>query len=105
VVNLLELKHAPVISACFASVVVVATVIDKLCNFQENWRNFRALAEVLDREKELYQYKIGDYAVAPEVGEKLLIERVEHMLASTTSQFLSIHRAENIPKTSSGSSE
>lgn len=99
VINLLPVQTKPVLSALLAGSVVVAAGIAKLGKFQENWLNYRALAEALEREKELCQHQIGDYAVAPEAREKLLIERVENMLASTTSQFLSIHRAEQTPPT------
>ena len=82
-------------SAFLATIVVVFVGIGKLYKFQENWLNYRALTEVLNREKELYLSQAGGYqAPTNREREKLLVERVEDVLASQTSQFISLHRPE-----------
>jgi hypothetical protein len=80
-------------SALLASAIVVANGISKLYKFQENWLSFRALAEVLKREKEFYANEIGEYAVRGDrERNRILVERVENLLAGTTSAFLSTHK-------------
>ena len=97
VINVLDVILNPVLkilSATLATIIVVASGLGKLFKYQENWFNFRALAEALKREKELYLYKVGDYDQEDEKREKILIEQVENLLGTTTSQFISIHRSE-----------
>jgi hypothetical protein len=81
---------------------LISAGLAKLFKFQENWLQYRAIAESLGREREMYSGKVGDYAVAAENAEALLIERVEGLLASTTSQFIATHRA---PSSEARSSE
>jgi hypothetical protein len=55
---------------------------------------YRTPVEALEREKELYSVGAADYAKADEAGRnRLLVERVENILASTTSQFIETHRS------------
>jgi hypothetical protein len=101
VINVLDVFSDPsivrMLSASLAALGVIAAGISKLYKFQENWLNFRALAEAMRREKELYFYQVGDYGSQTDRRQKLLVERVENMLASATSQFVSIQRAEREP--------
>jgi hypothetical protein len=84
-----------VISALLATIVVVSVGIAKLYKFQENWLNYRALGESLKREEELYLNKVGTYSVPTDSErDRILVERVETILASETSQFIAIHKAE-----------
>jgi hypothetical protein len=84
-----------VLSALLAAVIVTANGISKLYKFQENWLSFRSLAEVLKREKEFYLYHIGAYAVAgDDVRDRILVERVEDILAGTTAAYLAVHKGE-----------
>lgn len=83
------------ISAILAIIVVLAAGISKLFKFQENWLNYRALAEVLKREKELYLNGVGEYNLPTEPEKnKVLVSRVEDVLASTTSQFMALNRSD-----------
>lgn len=101
VINVFDVLSNPnlirILSAALAALAVFSSGISKLYKFQENWLNFRALAEALRREKELYSYHVGDYESQSDRRQKLLVERVENMLASATSQFVSIQRAEREP--------
>ncbi len=82
-------------SGVLASLSVVAIGISKLYKFQENWLSFRGVNEALRREKELYLNAVGEYDV-PSDQERLkrLVARVEGVIATTTSQFIALHRAE-----------
>ncbi len=85
---------AGVLSAILGGVVVVAASVGKLFKFHENWLQYRALVEALEREKELYSVGAADYSELDEAGRnRLLVVRVESILASTTSQFIETHRS------------
>lgn len=83
-----------ILSAGLAAISVVSAGIAKLYQFQENWLNFRAVSEALGREKEYYLYRVGEYDQKDESErQKLLIERVENIIATSTDQFLYIHKS------------
>ena len=83
-----------VFSAILGGVVVVAASVGKLFKFHENWLQYRTLVEALEREKELDSVGAGDYAESDEAGRnRLLVERVESILANTTSQFVQTHQS------------
>ena len=85
---------AGVLSAILGGVVVVATSVGKLFKFHENWLQYRALVEALEREKELYSVGAGEYAGADKAERnRLLVERVENIIANTTSQFIETHQS------------
>lgn len=85
-----------VISALLGAIVVVGAGIGKLYKFQENWINLRNVAETLKREKELYFHQIGEYEIKDDNDrKKILVERVENILSSATSQFFAIHSRES----------
>ncbi len=97
VINVLNVVSEPmlrILSASLGALSVLALGVNKLFKFQENWLNYRALAETVRREKELFHNAVGDYDVPPERRNKKLVERIETMLASTTSKFISIQKPE-----------
>lgn len=82
-------------SAILGGVVVVAAGVSKLFKFQENWLQYRAIAESLTRERELFAARAGDYADDDEIKRRaLLVERAETLLANVTAQFIASHRAQ-----------
>ena len=101
VVNLWVVKDAylaGLLSAIFGGVVVVAAAIGKLFKFHDNWLHYRALVEALAREKELYSAGAGDYTKVDSAGrDRLLVERVENLLANKTAQFLETHKQNGAP--------
>lgn len=87
-------SRAGVLTALLGGVVVVAAAVGKLFKFHENWLQYRTVVETLDREKEFYSNGAADYADPDERRRnQLLVERVENILAATTSQFVAAHRA------------
>ena len=85
---------AGVFSAVLGGVVVVAASVGKLFKFHENWLHYRTLVEALEREKELYLFGAADYAETDEAQRnRLLVERVENLIANTTSQFIETHQS------------
>jgi hypothetical protein len=106
VVNLLRLGTywAGLLSGLLGGVVVTAASIGKLFKFQENWLQYRALVETLDREVEMYMNGVADYAKADQADRnRLLVERVENLLATNTSTYVAAHRSDKpaAPGTSS----
>jgi len=101
VVNLWVVKDAylaGLLSAIFGGVVVVAAAIGKLFKFHDNWLHYRALVEALAREKELYSAGAGDYTKIDGAGRnRLLVERVENLLANKTAQFLETQKQTGAP--------
>jgi hypothetical protein len=86
---------ARVLSAVLGAIVVAAAGIARLFKFQENWLQYRAIAEALSQERELYLSRIGAYAVPDDRRDALLVERVEMLLANTTARFLATQRTES----------
>ena len=83
------------LSALLATIVVASVGVAKLYKFQENWLNYRALTESLRREEELYLNRVGAYAVSDyQERDRVLVERVESILASETSQYIATHKSE-----------
>ena len=98
IVNILPLGSTRLLSVLLGGVVVVAAGIGKLFKFQENWLQYRTVVEALEREEEHYKIGAGEYANADEAARnKLLVERVEGLLASTTAQFIITHRSASNP--------
>jgi hypothetical protein len=96
VVNLWAVRDAylaGVLSAILGGIVVMAAAIGKLFKFHENWLHYRALAEALAREKELYSVGAGGYAaVDGDSRDRLLVGRVEDLIANKTAQFIETHK-------------
>ena len=96
VVNLWAVKDAylaGVLSAILGGIVVMAAAIGKLFKFHENWLHYRALVEALAHEKELYAAGAGDYArIDATRRNRLLVERVENLIANKTARFLETHK-------------
>ncbi len=96
VVNLWVIKDAylaGILSAILGGVVVVAAAVGKLFKFHDNWLYYRALVEALAREKELYSAGAGDYAALDGSDRnRILVERVENLIANKTAQFVETQR-------------
>ncbi len=103
VVNLWVVKNAylvGVLSAILGGVVVMAAAVGKLFKFHENWLHYRALVEALAREKQLYSVGAGDYATVDGTGRnRLLVERVENLIANKTAQFVETHKRDGASST------
>ncbi len=82
------------LSALIGSIIVVAAGIGKLFKFQENWINYRTVSETLKREQEFYRYEVADYdGQRGKQRLKMLVQRVENILASATEQYMAVHKA------------
>jgi hypothetical protein len=72
-----------------SSVLVAAlTGLLALFKYQENWFNYRTVAETLKKEKYYYEAKIHEYAVSQE-PEKLFVDRVESIISKENTMWIS----------------
>ena len=94
-VNGIDPSWQRILSALLATIIVISVGVAKLYKFQENWLNYRALSESLKREEELYLNRVGPYSVSDyQERDGILVERVESILASATSQYIARHQTE-----------
>ncbi|MBV9959167.1 MAG: DUF4231 domain-containing protein [Acidobacteria bacterium] len=81
-------------SALLAAIVVLAAGIGKLYKFHETWLNYRGVSEGLEREKQLYENRVGEYGEKEDDAGRiaLLAERAEGILSTNTSTYLLLHK-------------
>jgi hypothetical protein len=83
-----------VISSILGGTVTGVTAFIQLKKYQENWLLYRATEENLKKEKYLFLYDAGPYSDAKDDNrKKILVERVESMISSETSQFFGMHQS------------
>ena len=70
-------------------VLAIATTALKTFKFQENWVNYRTIAETLKKEKHYYDVGTIEYATA-EDKEQLFVERVETLILSENTLWMAI---------------
>lgn len=94
VINAVDFAPAEIrITSSILGVVVIGiTGLTQLKKFQENWILFRTNEEILKKEKNLYQYKAGEYSGSDsQYNDRLFIERTESIISSETSKFFTMH--------------
>ena len=67
--------------------VAIATAIENINSYGENWRSYRQAAEELHQEKALYDVHAGRYANNPE-GFIRFVERCEEIIAQQNGRFI-----------------
>jgi len=77
-----------VVVAVFGAAIVVLEGAQQLCQFQQNWVDYRSTCEALKHEKFLYLAKAGPYADA-KVPHALLAERVESLVSEQHARWVS----------------
>ncbi len=81
------------ITAILGGVITIVTALSQMDTYFETWVLYRTTAEALKRERFLYINNAADYsALSEEVKNKLLVERIEAMLSSENSKFLSLQQ-------------
>jgi hypothetical protein len=68
-------------------IVSVLAAALKTFKYQENWTTTRAVCEMINREKFLYEAGVGDYASAKK-RDGVFVERIEGLLAREQNQWL-----------------
>ena len=81
------------ITAILGGVITIVTALSQMDAYFETWVLYRTTGEALKRERFLYINNAADYScLAGEAKNKLLVERVEAMLSSENSKFLSLQQ-------------
>jgi hypothetical protein len=81
------------VSAVLGGVITIVTALSQMDAYFETWVLYRTTTEALKRERFLYLNNAADYsALLYEAKNKLLVERVEAMLSSENSKFLSLQQ-------------
>lgn len=70
--------------------VAIGTAGLKTFKFQENWLNYRTIAESLKKEQHYYNADVGDYQDADN-KEALFVERVENLISRENTLWLMTH--------------
>ena len=81
------------ITAILGGVITIVTALSQMDAYFETWVLYRTTGEALKRERFLYINNAADYSgLAGEEKNKLLVERVEALLSSENSKFLSLQQ-------------
>jgi Protein of unknown function (DUF4231) len=81
------------VTAILGGVITIITALSQMDSYFQTWVLYRTTVEALKREKFLYINNAADYsALSLDAKNKLLVERVEAMLASENSKFLSLQQ-------------
>jgi Protein of unknown function (DUF4231)/Protein of unknown function (DUF2795) len=82
------------ITAILGGIITIVAALSQMDTYFETWILYRTTAEALKKEKFLYINNAVDYTALPsqEAKIKLLVERVEEMLSSENSKFLSLQQ-------------
>jgi len=93
------------VTAGLSVILAVGTSALKAFKFQENWINFRQIAEALTQEKYFYDAQLGGYAKA-EDKSTLFVDRVESLISRENAIWTNLHeqQKEEPAKNASGKS-
>lgn len=78
------------ITATIAAILAIITAALKAFKYQENWLNFRTIAESLKKEKHFYDAELNDYSNSSD-KEAVFVERVEALISKENSLWISTH--------------
>lgn len=78
------------ITVVFAVILAIATSALKAFKFQENWLNYRTIAETLLKEKYFYSTGLFEYATADD-KDRFFVERVERIISRENTLWISTH--------------
>ena len=79
------------VAAGLSVVLAIGTSALKAFKFQENWLNYRQLAETLKQEKHFYDAEIGAYATAAD-KRATFVDRVESLLSRENAIWTNVHQ-------------
>ena len=86
--------HSATIAATLGVLVVLFEGIQHLFQFQQNWLLFRSTCEALTKEKYLFIAKADVYSETdPETAKKLLAQRVESLISTEHTKWVSATKA------------
>jgi len=84
------------VAAGLSVVLAIGTSALKAFKFQENWLNYRQLAETLKQEKHFYDAEIGAYATAAD-KRALFVDHVESLISRENAIWVNVHQQKEEP--------
>lgn len=91
--NAVAASQALGITAILGAVITIVTALSQMDSYFQTWILYRTTVEALKREKFLYINNAADYSGLSESSKnKLLVEKIEAMLASENSKFSSLQQ-------------
>jgi hypothetical protein len=96
----------PIITALLGTLVVVAKGVERIWRFEDTWAGYRKASEAMKHEYRVYVNATGPYQAAAdeEVRYKLLVERVERIVAEEQGAFWGRREEEDAPTPETGGS-
>lgn len=88
------------VAAGLSVVLAIGTSALKAFKFQENWLNYRQLAETLKQEKHFYDAEIGAYANAAD-KRAIFVDRVESLISRENAIWTNVHQQKEEPSSNS----
>lgn len=85
------------VTATIAAILAIGTAGLKTFKFQENWINYRTIAETLKKEKHFYEAELDDYRDSSD-KESLFVERVESLISREHSLWVTTHTEKGVEK-------
>ena len=84
------------IAAGLSVLLGIGTAALKVFKFQENWLNYRQLAETLKQEEYFYQAGIGSYASAPD-SRSMFVDHIEQLISRENAIWTNLHKPKEEP--------
>lgn len=84
------------VAAGLSVVLAIGTSALKAFKFQENWLNYRQLAETLKQEKYFYDADIGGYATAAD-KRGMFVDHVESLISRENAIWTNVHQQKDEP--------
>ena len=84
------------VAAGLSIVLAIGTSALKVFKFQENWLNYRQLAEALKQEKHFYDAGISAYANASD-KHAIFVDRVESLISRENAIWTNVHQQKDEP--------
>ena len=81
-------------TATIAAILAIITAALKAFKYQENWLNFRTIAESLKKEKYYYEAGLNEYNNSAD-KEALFVERVEALISKENSLWINANKKMN----------
>jgi Protein of unknown function (DUF4231) len=71
--------------------VVIFVALESVFHYREQWKNYRSTAEQLERERLMFQTRVGHYgSLDDSAAFRLLVERVEEAIAAENAATLNV---------------
>jgi hypothetical protein len=95
-----ETKYIKWATAGLSLLLAIGTSALKAFKFQENWLNYRQLAETLKQEKYFYEAELGSYANAAD-KRAMFVDHVESLISRENAIWTNVHQQKEEPASTS----